>query len=105
MIVLQSREEFFALLDEWAKSRGFQIQSPVNPDEILTVAEMAAEVKAPQSTISEYCRTGRIPNARKVGKEWRVQRADFEAFKRGDSPRGLITKGKPPKLRLSNRVG
>ncbi len=46
-------------------------------DEILTVEEMAQYLKVSRSTVWRWCNEGKVP-AFKVGRGWRVHRAQLE---------------------------
>lgn len=46
----------------------------------LTVEEVGRLVGRQGVTVRAWCAQGRFPNAQKLGKEWRVPRADLEAF-------------------------
>ena len=49
------------------------------PDELLTVAEIAAELKMNQQTIRNWIESGYLPAIR-IGRRVRVKRSDFEAL-------------------------
>lgn len=43
---------------------------------------MAEELDLKLRTIQEWCKTGKIPNAYKMGHDWRVPRDKWETFKK-----------------------
>ena len=49
------------------------------PDELLTVAEIAAELKMNQQTIRNWIDSGYLPAIR-IGRRVRVKRSDFDAL-------------------------
>jgi excisionase family DNA binding protein len=49
------------------------------PDELLTVAEIAAELKMNQQTIRNWIDSGFLPAIR-IGRRVRVKRSDFDAL-------------------------
>lgn len=48
-------------------------------EELLKLSEIAAELRVSSDAVRYWCRTGRLP-ATMVGGQWRVRRADLEAF-------------------------
>lgn len=46
----------------------------------LTVAQVAADLQIPESTVRQLARDGTLPMFRS-GKHWRINRDDFEAWK------------------------
>ena len=55
------------------------IGRPTEPDELLTVAEIAAELKMNQQTIRNWIDSGYLPAIR-IGRRVRVKRSDFDAL-------------------------
>ncbi len=49
------------------------------PNELLTVAEVAAYLKLSRRTAWRWCKNGRLP-AFKVGHQWRVAQHDLDEF-------------------------
>ena len=55
--------------------------------DIYTPKEVAARLKMPLKTVLEYLRRGTLPGFR-IGKHWRVRKADLDAFlERSAKPR------------------
>ncbi len=50
---------------------------PENDHELLDVQDLCAYLKMSRATVQRWCRTGYLPAA-KVGKEYRIRRADLE---------------------------
>jgi hypothetical protein len=48
-----------------------------------TLEELAARYRRARSTIRDWCRAGRFPGARKLGREWRVPASGVAAFEAG----------------------
>lgn len=48
-------------------------------DEILTIKEVSDYLKLSRTTVWRWCKTGKIP-AFKVGRSWRVRKAEVEKF-------------------------
>lgn len=44
----------------------------------LTVPEFAAELQMAERTVRALCARGEIPGARRFGRAWRINRAEFE---------------------------
>jgi excisionase family DNA binding protein len=53
--------------------------SPKQPRQ-LRVAQMAARLNAKERTVQLWCDIGYIPKAYKLGREWRVDEEDFNAW-------------------------
>jgi excisionase family DNA binding protein len=51
---------------------------PTNP--LLTVEEVAASLRVSRSTIWRWCQDGMFPTAFKIGRNWRIPRAELEAI-------------------------
>jgi excisionase family DNA binding protein len=51
-----------------------------NDDELLTVAEVAAELKVTEATVRRWINQDSLPARRLGGKEFRVVRRDLDAF-------------------------
>jgi excisionase family DNA binding protein len=49
------------------------------PNDVLTVAEVAAYLKLSQSTVWRQCVHGTLP-AFRVGRQWRIERRDLELW-------------------------
>jgi excisionase family DNA binding protein len=49
------------------------------PNDVYTPKELAMRLKMPLKTVLAYLRQGRLPGI-KIGKHWRVPRADLEAW-------------------------
>ena len=54
---------------------------------MLTVNEIAADLKVKPDTVAAYLRAGRMRGTRSLGGNWRVMEEDFEDFKRSLFPR------------------
>jgi len=54
-----------------------------SPLDLLTAAEVAAELRVHEETIRDWARTGVLAGA-KVGKAWRFTRTDVNAFATGN---------------------
>jgi len=50
---------------------------------ILTPAEAAALLRVAEATVKDWARTGELPGAFKLGKEWRIERDALVAYIRG----------------------
>ncbi|MDQ7819710.1 MAG: helix-turn-helix domain-containing protein [Armatimonadota bacterium] len=89
------------------------------PD-LMTVEQVAAYLQVHRMTVYRYIRSGRLPAAR-VGRVYRVRRADLEAFldrhrvpgaspvppRRSDAavtPSGDPAGGQPPRLPVRDRM-
>lgn len=48
-------------------------------DELLTVGEIAAELRVSRATIWRLCRTGELPHLR-VGSVYRIRRSDLDEY-------------------------
>lgn len=81
-----------SILRQWLTEDSTTIQSgPARPaassdmpDPGFRVAEVADRVGRDASTVRGWIAEGRFPGARKLsGREWRIPRADLEAFIRG----------------------
>jgi excisionase family DNA binding protein len=58
--------------------------APADPDEVLTIAQVADLLQAEEKVVAELARGGELPG-RKVGKEWRfVRRAVLEWLAGGE---------------------
>jgi excisionase family DNA binding protein len=55
------------------------VSQPIQPDELLTIAEVAVYLKLSRRTTWRWCKSGQLP-AVKVGHQWRVARSDLENF-------------------------
>jgi excisionase family DNA binding protein len=53
-------------------------------DDLLTLAETAALLRLSEATVYKMCRSGAIP-ARKIGRQWRILRSDFQSLLAGES--------------------
>ena len=51
----------------------------IQPDELLTIAEVAEYLKLSQRTAWRWCKSGQLP-AFKVGHQWRVTQRDLKRF-------------------------
>ncbi len=65
------------------------------PD-LLTVAEIAAELKVADGTVRTAIRKGHLPSQRKYGSIL-VTRADLDAYKQRTRPDGEKPRGRPKK--------
>lgn len=54
--------------------------STSNPDELLTVAEIARELKYTEATIRVWIKQGRLRAIQATNREYRVRRSDLEAM-------------------------
>jgi excisionase family DNA binding protein len=52
---------------------------PITHNDFLLVEEIAAECRAPRTSVRHWMRTGRLPSVR-LGRRRLVRRADFERF-------------------------
>ncbi|MBN8614881.1 MAG: helix-turn-helix domain-containing protein [Deltaproteobacteria bacterium] len=50
------------------------MSATLGPDDVLTPDEAGRILKIPPKTIVQLCREGRMPTARKVGRQWRILR-------------------------------
>jgi excisionase family DNA binding protein len=66
-----------------------------NPDELLTVAEVAAELKVTEATVRRWINQDKLAARRLGGGEFRVLRRDLDAFQ-GIAP-------EPPRQQRSKR--
>jgi excisionase family DNA binding protein len=57
---------------------------------LLSVSEVADRLKADVTTVRLWCRQGRFPNARQIGRSWIIPDGDIESFQRPEM-------GRPPK--------
>jgi excisionase family DNA binding protein len=58
--------------------------APADPDEVLTMAQVAELLQVDDDAVAELARAGKLPG-RKVGEQWRfVRRAVLEWLARGD---------------------
>lgn len=57
-----------------------------NPDELLTVAEVARELKYTEATIRTWIKQGRLRATQATSREYRVRRFDMEALVGGRDP-------------------
>jgi excisionase family DNA binding protein len=60
--------------------------SSTNPDELLTVAEVAKELKYKEQTIRTWIKQGRLRATQATNREYRVRRSDMEARVGGQDP-------------------
>lgn len=75
----------------------------VEPDEFMTVAEVAAILKLNQQTVRNWIDAGTLP-ALRIGRRVRIKRSDFDAFvdagyrgpTTGDSTEGIWDGEVPP---------
>lgn len=58
------------------------VTTGLDPAELLTIYEVAAELRVGRATVQRWARDRELP-AVKVGKEYRVRRADLEAWIEG----------------------
>jgi excisionase family DNA binding protein len=49
------------------------------PEDVYTPKEIATTLKLTEKTVLDYLREGKLPGM-KVGKHWRIRRADFDTF-------------------------
>jgi excisionase family DNA binding protein len=57
-----------------------------NPDELLTVPEVAKELKYTEATIRTWIKQGKLRAIRPTGREYRVRRSDLGAMTRTIEP-------------------
>ena len=48
-------------------------------EELLSVQQVAIELKRSEKRVREYCREGRL--GQKIGRQWIITRPELEAFK------------------------
>ncbi len=53
-----------------------------DPGDLLNIPEMAAYLRVCKATAQRFCREGKLP-AVKIGKAFRVRRADLDAWYEG----------------------
>jgi len=58
---------------------------------MLTLDDIAKELKVSQRSVYRLIRSGELPAIR-VGNLWRVREEDFEAYKRGENESGRGSK-------------
>lgn len=54
--------------------------SPLDLPDIMTTKEVADKLKIESGTVSKWCLEKKFPNAFRAGRNWRIPRADVEAF-------------------------
>jgi excisionase family DNA binding protein len=64
--------------------------------DLFTPEEVAAYLRVNPQTIYRLLRVGKLPGA-KIGHQWRIRRADLDAYLRGATAR----QGEPPKPALT----
>ena len=57
-----------------------------NPDELLTVPEVAKELKYTEATVRVWIKQGKLRAIRPTGREYRVRRSDLGAMLRTIEP-------------------
>ena len=61
------------------------------PD-LMTCEEAAAYLRVHERTVGRLLKRGELPGV-KVGRQWRLRRADLDAYLRGERPAGEGTGG------------
>lgn len=97
-----------SLVRQWLEDEGMVTEEPApNEDDGrlpavgLTVNQVAEHVDRDTSTVRGWLAQDRFPNARKLGREWRVPVGDLAAFLHGDDaadPEPESSVRKPPEL-------
>ena len=66
----------------WLRKQLEDDASPDQPSHLAgcTVAELATELGSAQSTVRDWLNRGDFPGAYKLGRSWRIPRADVRAF-------------------------
>jgi excisionase family DNA binding protein len=59
---------------------------------LLSVSDVADKLKVDETTVRLWCRQGRFPNARQIGRGWIIPVSDVEGFQRPEM-------GRPPKAK------
>lgn len=72
--------------------------SSTNPNELLTVAEVAAEMKVTEATVRRWINQGKLRARRLGGSEFRILRSDLNAFI------GIEPEPQPPQQRPKRSV-
>jgi excisionase family DNA binding protein len=65
---------------------------PIKQNDFLLVEEIAAECRAPRTTVRQWMQTGRLPSIR-LGRRRLVRREDFEQFLRNAGLPGCEVSG------------
>lgn len=60
-----------------------------NPNEVLTIEELAAYLKIPKSTLYKLVREGKVP-CQKVGRHWRFLKPAIDRWLEETRPAGQI---------------
>ncbi len=55
---------------------------PKQPDDVMTIDDLAAYLKLSKSTLYKLCQEGKVPGA-KIGRHWRFHRSTIEAWMSG----------------------
>ena len=54
--------------------------NPTDLSDVMTIGEIAQNLRVTIRTVQRWCMEGRFPNAYRVGRPWRVPKADVDAF-------------------------
>jgi len=71
---------------DWLDSELQELMSELGSGDELTVAQVAASLNRPESTIRDWLFSGRLTGAYKRGKVWRVPRTALEKGRLGRAP-------------------
>ena len=71
---------------DWLDSELQVLYSQLGDGDELTVAQVAASLNRPESTIRDWLDSGRLTGAYKRGRVWRVPRAALEQRRLGRAP-------------------
>lgn len=69
--------------------------------EYLTTDEFAARIRMTPEYVRRQCKAGKIPNAKRLGKEWRIHRSSVEQFMSGT---GVVAAARPLSARQRKRA-
>lgn len=64
---------------------------------LLSVSDVAKKLKADETTVRLWCRQGKFPNARQIGRGWIIPQSDLDNF---NQP----TMGRPPKVKDEDKA-
>lgn len=72
-------------------------QTPIDPDEWLSVSDVAAKLDMHPSTVRQWARDGVLPAVRIGRRQWRIRRAALQALEGQNAP------GSPDSASISSR--
>jgi excisionase family DNA binding protein len=65
-----------------------------NPEEVLTIDELAAYLRIPKSTLYKIVRGGKVP-CQKVGRHWRFRKQAIDRWLEDTRPEGKMSEDEP----------